>query len=262
MAIVLDDIFSLDATIRKVNSLEETINKLAIRTRRLDQYPFDTVAGELLAKTFALSRSAILLIQNGYPDEAFGLCRSLYESCIYLRYITREPAKRDERSHQFLQFGVNSKAFWFSMLNNNAKLSPQEQEDIRRYKVENGIPDDPRTITQPWSGGRQLIEKASRKHHPLDATDSTEQLRDKQRALGYVDTSSYVHCTQPGLNSYSHAWKETIRVGDSYNPSTNSSQKSCAVIQIHFAEIVGYCLFGMGITMSEQAPVSSNFSSE
>jgi hypothetical protein len=98
--------FTLQSTIEFIDSLEKTVNAMRIYTRRLDQYPFDTVAGELISKCFALSRSAILLTQSGYPDEGFGLCRSLYESSIYLRYITQDIEQRDERARKFLEFGV------------------------------------------------------------------------------------------------------------------------------------------------------------
>ncbi len=62
---VEEQLFSLQATIEYVNSLEKTINDLSIYPRRQDFYPFETVAGEMIAKSFALSRSAILLVCKG-----------------------------------------------------------------------------------------------------------------------------------------------------------------------------------------------------
>jgi len=106
---------SLAATIRRVDDLETSINARSIHTRRPDLYPFDTVAGETLAKAFSICRAAIVLIQSGHPDEAFGMCRSLYECSITLRYITADIERRDERSMRFLKFGVDSKAFWGDM---------------------------------------------------------------------------------------------------------------------------------------------------
>jgi hypothetical protein len=238
--------FSLEATIEHINLLEKMVNDLSIYTRRPDIYSFDTVAGEVIAKAFALSRSAILLVQNGYPDEAFGLCRSLYESAVYLRYLTQEPDKYNERSTEFLKFGVTSKAFWFDMLDKTSWLTKEERDDIERYKIENKIPDDPKRATQPWSGVWQLIEKVSKKPHPTDADTSTEEFRAKEKAIAYTDTSSYVHCTQPGLNSYTYDWKEPILVKKS-RTITNTAYKTCMLIQVHLREIVRYCLFGMGV---------------
>jgi hypothetical protein len=171
--------FSLPATIEIISKLEKTINDLGIYTRRLDIYPFDTVAGEMLSKAFALSRAAALLVEHGYPDEAFGLCRSLYECSIYLRYITQQ--ERDERANKFLEFGVTSKAFWFDLLDKGSKLTPAERQDIEQYKAENQIPDDPKRITQPWSEVRKFIEKVSKEPHPIDPDTSTEAFRLKER---------------------------------------------------------------------------------
>jgi hypothetical protein len=253
---MVEDIVSLEATIAKVDSLEHAVNNRRIYTRRPDLYPFDTVAGEMLAKAFALSRSAILLSQNGYPDEAFGLCRSLYESAMHLRYITRECEKRDERSNGFLEFGVTSKAFWFDLLDRSLDINDEERSDIVRYKRENQIPDDPKNIFQPWSGNRKLIEKISQAPHPIDSEDSTEDLRDKQRALAYTDTSCYVHCTQPGLNTYSHDYREPIRTLH-HAPSANTASKACLMVQEYLPEIVKYCFFGMGLDASEELKTKS-----
>jgi len=244
-----DDIqaFSLSGTIAFIDSLEKTVNDLRIYTRRSDMYPFDTVAGEMLSKAFALSRSSILLVQNGYPDEAFGLCRSLYECSIYLRYITQQQEKRNERASKFLEFGVTSKAFWFDLLDKNSPLTQAEREDIERYKDENRIPDDPKRITQPWSEVRKLIERVSKEQHPTDADNSTEGLRLKEKAISYTDTSSYVHCTQPGLNAYTFEWKEPIIVRKSRSVQSNTASKACMMIQVHLSAVAKYCLFGMEV---------------
>ncbi|HEY1808071.1 MAG TPA: DUF5677 domain-containing protein [Acidobacteriaceae bacterium] len=246
--IASDDVrFSLDATTARVDRFEKAVDDLQIHTRRPDIYPFDCVAGELLAKAFALSRAAIVLIQSGYPEEAFGLCRSLYESAMYLRYITSKAEQRDRRARDFLEFGVTSKAFWFDLLNRSSNLTSEERADIERYKAENRIPDDPKRITQPWSGVRKIIEKVSREPHPADEVNSTEAYRDKERAIAYTDTSAYVHCTQPGVNSYSYDWKEQIQMKRIPVIRTNAAQKACMLIQVQLPSIIRYCLLGMQV---------------
>jgi len=241
------DAFSQSGTIALIDGLEEVVNNLRIYTRRADMYPFDTVAGEMISKAFALSRAAILMVQNGYPDEAFGLCRSLTESSIYLRYITQQKETLSERASKFLQFGIDSKAFWFHLLDENAPLTPAQREDIDRYKADNKIPDDPKRITQPWSEKRRLVETVSKEQHPTDTDASTEALRLKEKAISYTDTSSYVHCTQPGLNAYTFEWKEPIIVRKSRSVKTNTAYKVCMVIHVHLRAVVRYCLFGMDL---------------
>lgn len=201
----------------------------------------------MIAKAFALSGSAIILVKRGYADEAFGLCRSLYESAIYLRYITKEPDKCSERATAFLKFGLTSKAFWFDIAFTSPSLTQEERQEIERYKAENKIPDDPKIVTQPWSGIWRLIEKVSKDSHPTDADTSTEVFRAKEKAIAYTDTSSYVHCTQPGLNGYTYAAGEPILVPKSSRNEVDSTFKTCMLIQVHLREIVRYCLFGMGV---------------
>jgi hypothetical protein len=132
-----DPAFSFEATVAFVDSLQEYINDLQIYTRRLDYYPFDVVAGESIAKGFMLCRALIVLVQSGFPDEAFGLCRSLFELSVYLRYITREPGLLQERSLAFLRFGVNAKGFWADLLDKSDSLTDDQRVQIERYKTEN-----------------------------------------------------------------------------------------------------------------------------
>ncbi|HVC47667.1 MAG TPA: DUF5677 domain-containing protein [Terracidiphilus sp.] len=252
-----EEIFTVESTIQLISELETIVNKIGVYTRRSDLYPFDTVAGELLSKCFAISHSAILLIQAGYPDEAFGLCRSLYESSIYLRYITREPECREERATDYLKFGVTSKAFWFDFLMQR-DLKDSDRTDIKRYKDENAIPDDPRIVTQPWSGRRKFFETFSKLEHPTDSPASTEKFRLMDKAISYTDTSSYVHCTQPGLNSYTFEWKEAIRIRRSKSGSANTASKACIVIQNHLRAVLRYCLFGWGYESSDDLRDPSN----
>jgi Family of unknown function (DUF5677) len=242
---------SVRATTRRLKALEKNINSRRIFPRALDLYPFDTVAGEMLGKAFAICRAALVLIKNGFPDEAFSLCRSLYECSTYLRYITCDIEKRDERSRKFLEFGVTSKAFWYSLLDKSSTLTDSEREDAARYKDENQIPDDPRTMFAPWSGERKLGEKVSAAQHPIDADDSTATTRENHRALAFTDTSCYVHCTQPGLNTFSHEWRAPFQIVRSYAPSTNTPEKVCMVIQVTLPEIVRYCLYGMDVEALE-----------
>jgi hypothetical protein len=239
--------FSLAATISRVEGLEKSVNDRWICTRRPDIYPFDTVAGEMLAKAFSICRAAITLIQRDYPDEAFGLCRSLYECSIYLRHITRDSENRNELSRNFLEFGVASKAFWFDLLEKSSTLTEEQRGDVIRYKDENKIPDDSKIMFRPWSGDQNLIRSASKSPHPIDPEDSSEVDRDKQRAVAYTDTSCYVHCTQPGLNTFSHEWKEAIHTKHPYAPSVNTAQKACMVIQVHLPEVIKYCFYGMQV---------------
>jgi len=190
-----------------------------------------------MAKAFALSRAAIHLVEQGYSDEAFGLCRSIYEISIYLRYLTSDRDQCAKRSTDFLKFGVTSKAFWMDLLERSTSITEEEREDIQRYKMENRIPDDPKRITQPWSGVWRMIEKISKDPHPIDPYSSTPEMREKGKAIAYTDSSSYVHCTQPGVNSYAYEEYEPILIRKETG-TTDTAIKTSMVIQFHLREII------------------------
>jgi hypothetical protein len=242
-----DPAFSFEATIAFVDSLQRDINDLRIFTRRLDHYPFDMIAGEIITKAFMLCRAVILLVQSGFPDEAFALCRSLFELSVYLRYVTREPELRQKRSMDFLRFGVNAKGFWADLLDKSDSITDDQRIEIERYRSENNIPDDPKLVTQPWSGVRRFIEKYSKLSHPTDGPDSDEKFRDRDRAISYTDASSYVHCTQPGLDRYAYDWKESIQLPRSAGQNKGNVSKVCMVIHVHLRAIIRYSLFGLQI---------------
>jgi len=242
-----DPAFSFEATITFVDSLQQCINDLSIFTRRGDYYTFDFVAGEAIAKAFTLCRAVVVLVQNGFPDEAFALCRSLFELSVYLRYITREPALLQARSLDFLRFGVNAKGFWTDLLNKSDSLTNAQRTEIERYKSENNIPDDPKLVTQPWSGVRRFIEKYSKLSHPTDVADSDEKMRDRDRAISYTDASSYVHCTQPGLDRYAYDWREPIQLPKGDGPNNANISKICMVIHVHLRAVVRFSLYGLKV---------------
>lgn len=242
-----DPAFSFEATIELVDSLQQYMNDLSIFTRRGDQYTFDVVAGEAIAKAFMLCRAVIVLIQNGFPDEAFALCRSLFELSIYLRYITLEPNSLQNRSMDFLRFGVKAKGFWANILSKSESLTDAQRNEVERYKSENNIPDDPKLVTQPWSGVRRFIEKYSKSSRPTDVIDSDENTRDRDRAISYTDTSSYVHCTQPGLDRYAYDWREPILLPQKHGQNTDNISKVCMIIHVHLRAIVRYSLYGLKV---------------
>jgi Family of unknown function (DUF5677) len=242
-----DPAFSFEATIALVDSLQRNINDLRIFTRRGDHYTFDVVAGEIIAKAFMLCRAVIVLVQSDFPDEAFALCRSLFELSVYLRYITREPELLQTRSMDFLRFGVNAKGFWVDLLDKSDTITDDQRIEIERYKSENDIPNDPKLVTQPWSGVWRFIEKYSKQSHPTDTPDSDEKTRDRDRAISYTDTSSYVHCTQPGLDRYAYDWREPIQLPKSDGQNRGNVSKICIVIHVHLRAVIRYSLFGLQI---------------
>ena len=55
------------------------INRLGIYPRNPWMYPFDLVGLATVSKAIALSKACLKLVRSGFPDEAYGLSRSIVE---------------------------------------------------------------------------------------------------------------------------------------------------------------------------------------
>jgi Family of unknown function (DUF5677) len=80
--------------------------------RRFHFNKFDTIALAILSKAFSVARACLLLIESGFEDEAFGLCRSIVECAWSLRYLTQESEQIEKRTWQYINFLILDKQFW------------------------------------------------------------------------------------------------------------------------------------------------------
>ena len=80
--------------------------------RLLYYHKFDTVALAILSKAFSVARTCLLLIEGGFEDEAFALCRSLVECAWTIRYLTQEPESIEKRTWKYINFVILDKQFW------------------------------------------------------------------------------------------------------------------------------------------------------
>lgn len=95
------------AEIRKVSrfirTAESEINRLGIYPRNPWMYPFDALGLSAVSKAIALSKACLKLVSSGFPDEAFGLSRSIVECANNLRFMTMEWDPRDTRRARLRQ---------------------------------------------------------------------------------------------------------------------------------------------------------------
>src|SRR5262245_59662717 len=67
----------------------------------------DVVTLAIISKSIAVGRAVCLLIQSGFPEEAFGLTRTLIELSFTLRWITNRESKK--RAARFLNYFWNDR---------------------------------------------------------------------------------------------------------------------------------------------------------
>ncbi len=184
-----------------VKKAEVEIAKLCIIPRLAYRYPFDIVGLATLSKVFALSNACLTLLASGWPDEAYGLARSIVECAANLRYLTAEPADQAKRAHDFVKFAMADKSFWYHHALDSAKTE-NERNELRAYAKQVGVLADVKSARRHWSGiDGSFVWKVTQLDHPLDGA-MTVQHRIKTYAVDYYQTSAWVHCSVPAIDCY------------------------------------------------------------
>src|SRR5215510_2520290 len=70
----------------------------------------DKVVLGLVSKGLTVAQSVICLVQAGFPEEAFGLSRTLVEIALNLRFITNRSSER--RAKRFVDYYAKVKMEW------------------------------------------------------------------------------------------------------------------------------------------------------
>src|SRR5258708_13286329 len=109
-----------------VRGAEAEVNRLGILPRLPYRHPFDILSLAIVSKVFTLSKACLTLLASGFPDEAFGLSRSIVECATNLRFLTAEPAVQYLRSKDFANFARDDKAFLATYPPQNAHSKHRE----------------------------------------------------------------------------------------------------------------------------------------
>ena len=236
------------AQIRKVQSYlkqaEAEVNKLGIIPRRAYRHPFDILGLATLSKVFALSRACLKLVTLNFPDEAFGLSRSIVECATILRYLTAEPALQDRSSRDFAKFAMADKAFWAHYALEHSADKKKELE-IRQYMEQEGIVADTKPARRHWSGEDGFVWKALLSDHPLDGA-KTQTHRKAEHAVNYYYASQFVHCSSLAVDCYCPEEGTPCCISQSSGlRKTGNSALFVITVSIHSS--IGCALFGMNI---------------
>jgi Family of unknown function (DUF5677) len=233
-----------------VAKLEEIISRVELFPRNANQVMFDSVALQSISKGFGLARAALLLIEKGYPDEAYGLSRSLVECAVGLRHITADPVEQEKRTKGFIHYDQTERNYWLHQarqyVSNPAML--QEIESSRIAKELDAKQLDPKDAFRHWSSHRSFIWEAMTTDHPLDATTNTVQHRKIAFAVDYHAPSQYVHCSQRGLDNYFHDpnWAYTVQNRRS-SIVDHTAPKTLCILCHYLHQILCYAFFGLNL---------------
>ncbi len=235
-----------ELTRTRISEMEIEVSALKIYPRKNE--PYDWVALLMISKAFALSRAILVLMENGFPDEAFGLSRSLVECSFTMRFITADPEKRDERARGFLIYGKYEKAYWFEKI-----LDPALKEEAEKFLREAGIDlaeTDSKKADGRWArelGRSSLTYKAATCDHPLDGDTNTPQRREHHYAIHYHGPSAFVHCTEPSLANYMHETGVQFCVAQPSQQEDATARKCFLPLCVDLYCVVRYAMFGFQI---------------
>ncbi len=223
-----------------VQQIRVFLNKKRYHPRR--NVILDMVVFGLVSKAVKVAQAGVCLVDTGFPEEAFGLSRTLVEIALSLRFITNRYSERRARRVAFYA------AKWkMQMMRRLLTLkNPDEPEQPKYSKSELGklIPDYklmvklarkfPKSPSAHWSQPRHGKQSNSRVL-ALEA-DGHEKLNGKPVDWDfdyewiYSWTSQYVHATAACMESHFTTPKEVFRVHVA--PDRNRGIEGTAVFNI------------------------------
>jgi len=229
---------------RFIRIAESEVNRLGIYPRNPWMYPFDIVGLATVSKAIALSKACLKLVSSGFPDEAYGLSRSIVECANNLRFMTAEWDPRDTRVRNYVKHHLADKAFWAHYCLELFAGKPEEKE-IRDYMDAEGIVPDTKPAFRHWSGARGFIWDTMTIDHPLDGT-VTEKHKKIAYAADYFTTSTFVHCSLPAIDNYAVEEATPFQVSTSTGLH-ETSQSTLFIVFLYLHSTIAYALFGMNM---------------
>ena len=229
---------------RFIQAAESEINRLGIYPRNPWMYPFDLVGLATVSKAIALSKACLKLVSSGFPDEAYGLSRSIVECANNLRFMTEKWDPRDTHARNYVKQHLVNRAFWAHYALEQFAGRPEEQE-IRDYMKAEGIVPDTKPAFRHWSGGRGFIWETMTFDHPLDGT-VTEKHKKIAYAADYFQTSTFVHRSLPAIDNYA------VEEATPFQMSTSTglhetNQSTLFIVFLYLHSTIAYALFGMNM---------------
>jgi len=241
-----EDFEEIEKVNKYVADIQEVIGRIGIIPRAKELYPFDMVALELVNKSFALTRAVLTLLNADFGDEACGLCRSLVECSLTLRYLTKDPATLFQMTDKYIQYIKADKAYWmFQML--ETKPDPEMEKKVYERAKMFGIVPDSKGASKHWSGEKGFARAAFLLVHPLDRSTDTESQKKRTYAVEYKHTSAFVHCAQQALDNYFPEEGQEFIVTRSTERYFKPTQFTLWVLVSHLHAVICYALFGMNV---------------
>ena len=235
----------IDVAHAYIGRAESGLNALKIVPRTPREHRSDQVVLQLISKAFALSKASLALVES-FPDEAFGLCRSLVECAIILRYLTMNWDEREKRAREFVSYADTDAHRWCVRAYEVFKGTPDE-EFVR--EMARGLGVDPTRNPKgygPTGAHGFAWEVLVTGRHPLDQP-ATEMHRRAMHHVDYELACPFVHCSQPSVRNYCPDERAEFRIRPSSGVGQQEGHGIPNRVVYYLHTCIGYGLFGLNL---------------
>jgi hypothetical protein len=192
--------------IKFIAFMEGYVNERDLRPRR--GYAADWVLLALVSKSIWVAKSVCCLVRAGFPEEAFGLTRTLTDIFFTVRYICNQDS--DKRARQFGNFFAKEQEMWVRIRNahfpkariytrpDQAKLTEMAKEFPHPHR---------------WSGHdtRYLAQEADTIEKDAAGNPATQRF---DYEVIYAWTSRFVHPTVAAIDSHIGSRDAPFRIAE------------------------------------------------
>jgi hypothetical protein len=161
-----------------------------------------------ISKALTLGRAIATLVEAGFPEEAFGLSRSLVELALIIRYISNKDV--EQRATRYARFFAKDHEGWTKVIQKHYPLNKIEDTEYHEQMLE-----EAKTYPNPhqWTGlGDQTKQMALEADtFEVDVNSKPINYEFDYEAI-YKWTSHYVHGTVIALEAHLTEPREPFRI--------------------------------------------------
>lgn len=221
----------------------------------------DKVALALLSKAITVAESVLSLVEAGYPEEAFGLSRTLVEVALNLRFIANRDSER--RATRFVHYYARWKMEQIRRTLKHYKGEHASGRQVPKYtkaqlrkqvpdyrklvKIAQKFPDKTSwTITRNRKASRGGAWRLANEPDPFEKTDGKGARWEFDYDRIYFWTSQYVHATMVSVESHAVIPREAfvVHIGQHHGEHTADLAVFNSALYVQKALILAYRVMG------------------
>jgi hypothetical protein len=203
--------------LKRIQKLERHLNKLKMVPATHRRRSF--VILPLVSKALTVSRAICVLVDAGFPAEAFATSRTLLEILFSLRYITNKFT--EQRAEQYLKYQAKVQLEWMKIAQKHMpKLASRLRAPVPSTRA---IAAEFKSRGN-WTGEHSQTWVMATEEDTFELDEHGKGIKDEFDYDGYYFwTSQYVHATVAGI--YGH----TIKRGEVFRVrARNREENDCA----------------------------------